>query len=174
MTVLVRASNRHEELDGHPQFESRRERRRETLSWRAIDPSHMEDIFVAQLMTPDLHTVTPDTLVEDAANHLLAEEIGSLVVVDEDNQLEGILTKTDFVRIVAERKPKDQTPVSAYMTTDVLTTTGQASIRDAADAMLEHDIHHLPVVEDDEGVIGIVTTTDLAAYLSRVQTPSPS
>jgi CBS domain-containing protein len=32
----------------------------------------------------------------------------------------------------------------------------------------------MPVVDGEEGVIGIVTTTDLAAYLSHVQTPSPS
>ncbi len=134
----------------------------------------MDEIFVAQLMTSDLHTAGPDTLVEDAAEAMLGNTIGSLVVVDDDNQLEGILTTTDFVRIVAERKPKDRTPASAYMTTDVVTTTAQASIRDAADAMLEHDIHHLPVVDETEGVVGIITTIDLAAYLSRIQTPSPS
>lgn len=134
----------------------------------------MDDIFVAQLMTSDLHTATPDTHVEDAAGTILDHDIGSLVVVDGAGHLAGILTRTDFVRIVAERQPKDDTPVSAYMSTGVVTASAETSIRDAADAMIEHEIHHLPVVDDDGGVIGIVTTTDLAAYLSRVQTPSPS
>lgn len=133
----------------------------------------MDDIFVGQLMSSDLNTVTADTLVEDAARVMLERDVGSVLVVDGD-RLEGILTRTDFVRIVAERKPKDETPVSAYMTTDVVTTTVQTPIRDAADVIIEHGFHHLPVVDDQEGVVGIVTTTDLAAYLSSVQTPSPS
>lgn len=134
----------------------------------------MEDIFVGRLMSSDLHTVTPDTLVEEAARILLANDIGSVIVVDSDARLEGILTTTDFVKIVAERRPKDETPVEAYMTTDVVTATAQDSIRDAADVMLEHGFHHLPVVNDTEEVIGMISTTDLAAYLSHVQTPSPS
>lgn len=133
----------------------------------------MDDIFVARLMTSDLHTVAPDTLVEDAARVMLGNGIGSVVVVDDDRQLQGILTSTDFVRIVAERKPKDETAVSAYMTEDVVTAGAQDSIRDAADAMMEHGFHHLPVVDEGE-VIGILTTTDLTGYLSHLQTPSPS
>lgn len=134
----------------------------------------MDDIFVARLMTPEPTTVSPDTLVEDAANVMLDEGIGSVLAVHDDNQLAGILTTTDFVQIVAERKPKDETPVSKYMTTDVKTAGAQDSIRDVADAMMEHGFHHMPVVDETEGVIGIITTTDLAAYLSHVQTPSPS
>ena len=133
----------------------------------------MEDIFVARIMSTSLHTVSTDTLVEDAADRMLENGIGSVVVVDEDNRLEGILTTTDFVEIVAEQKPKDQTPVSEYMTRDVIAASAQDGIRDAADAMVEHGFHHLPVVDEDEGVIGIVTTTDLASYLSREEAPSP-
>lgn len=134
----------------------------------------MDDIFVAQLMTSELKTVTPETLVEEAAAVMLENGIGSVIVVDEESQLAGILTTTDFVDIVAHQKPKDQTPVSAYMTTDVFTAAASDSIRDVADRMIEYGIHHMPVVDEDEGVIGIITTTDLAAYLSHVQTPSPS
>ncbi|WP_408957227.1 CBS domain-containing protein [Natrinema sp. 74] len=133
----------------------------------------MEDIFVARVMSTSLHTVTPDTLVEETAQLMLDNGVGSAVVVDDDNRLEGILTTTDFVQIVAERRPKDQTPVSTYMSTDVVTASAQDSVRDAADVMVEHDFHHIPVVDEDEGVIGMVTTSDLAGYLSRVQSPSP-
>ncbi|MFB6270330.1 MAG: cyclic nucleotide-binding/CBS domain-containing protein [Halobacterium sp.] len=133
----------------------------------------MDDIFVGQLMSDSLHTVTLDTFVEDAAQLMLDNEIGSVVVVDEDGRLEGILTNTDFVTIVAKSKPKARTTVERYMTTDVKTTTAQASIRDVADAMLEHGFHHMPVVDGEE-VIGIITTKDLASYISTVQTPSPA
>lgn len=132
----------------------------------------MQDIFAARLMTTDLHTVTPETLVEDAANEMLENEIGSVVVVDEENQPVGILTTTDFVRIVAERKPKDETPVSAYMSENILTGSAQDSIRDVADRLVTYGIHHLPIVDETEGLIGMVTTTDLAAYLADVEAPA--
>lgn len=133
----------------------------------------MDDVFVAQLMTSEPVTVTADTLVEDAANRMLDHGIGSVLVVDEDDHLAGILTTTDFVQIVAERKPKDQTPVSEYMSTDVLTTSAQEPIEEVANRLIEAGIHHMPVVDDDTP-IGIVTTTDLAAYVSTVQSPSPA
>lgn len=128
----------------------------------------MDDIFVARLMSPDVHAVPPDTLVEDAAGEMLENGIGSVLVV-EDGTLEGILTTTDFVRIVDERRPKDRTPVSRYMSTDVTTASPQEPVQDAADRMLERGFHHLPVVDEDEGPIGMISTTDLAAYVSQLQ-----
>ncbi|WP_340101144.1 CBS domain-containing protein [Salinibaculum salinum] len=134
----------------------------------------MDDIFVARLMSSGVISVTPDTLVEEAADTLLDEQIGSLVVVDGNNQLKGILTSTDFVRIVRDSKPKAQTTVERYMTDQVVTVEAQDSIRDAADKMITYNIHHLPVVDDEEGVIGMLSTTDLTAYISDVVQPSPA
>jgi CBS domain-containing protein len=134
----------------------------------------MDDIFVARLMSSGTISVTPDTLVEEAAETLLDKQIGSLVVVDGNNQLEGILTSTDFVRIVRDSEPKAQTTVERYMTDQVVTVEAQDSIREAADKMITYNIHHLPVVDDEEGVIGMLSTTDLTAYLSDVEKPSPA
>jgi len=134
----------------------------------------MDDIFVARLMNSDLQSVGPDTLVEDAAAQMQENRVGSLVVVDDEGRLVGILTTTDFVDIVARSKPKAETTVERYMTTDVITTDAQTTIQEAADVMLEHGFHHLPVVDDEDGVIGMISTTDLAVYLSTVQTPSPA
>ncbi|ACV48170.1 MULTISPECIES: CBS domain-containing protein [Halomicrobium] len=134
----------------------------------------MDDIFVGRLMTSDPVTVSPDTLVEDAAQLMIDESIGSLIVTDDDNDIRGILTSTDFVEIVKESDPKAQTTVERYMSTDVLTTTAQEQIQAVADLMLEAGIHHVPVVDETEGVIGIISTTDLTAYVSTVQTPSPA
>src|SRR5699024_5947979 len=120
-----------------------------------------------------LHTVAPETLVADAAELMLDNGVGSVVVV-EDGELQGILTRTDFVDIVAKSRPKAETPVSDYMTADVVTTSAQDPIRDVADAMTEHGFHHMPGVSDEDGLIGMITSSDLAAYLSHVQTPSPA
>lgn len=134
----------------------------------------MEDIVVGRLMCTELVTVTPDTLVEEAATLMLEEGIGSVVVVDEDNQLEGILTSTDFVHIVSKSHPKAETQVERYMTTDVITASAHDTITDVASIMMEEGFHHMPVVDDGEGVIGMITTSDLTSYISKVQTPDPS
>lgn len=134
----------------------------------------MEDVLVGLVMTSDVVTVTPETPVEEAAAIMQEESIGSLVVVDGEGHLEGILTTTDFVDIVARSRPKAETTVERYMSTDVVTTTAQEPLTDVADEMLERGIHHVPVVDDDVGVIGMLSTTDLAGYVSSVQSPSPS
>lgn len=133
----------------------------------------MDDVFVGRVMSTELRTVGPDTLVEDAARLMLEEGIGSVLVVDGSNRVEGILTTTDFVRIVAESQPKAETTVTRYMSADVVTTTAGTPIRQVADEMVEAGFHHMPVVDEEEGVVGMVTTTDLASYLSHVEPPRP-
>ncbi|UPW02116.1 CBS domain-containing protein [Halorussus gelatinilyticus] len=135
----------------------------------------MEDIFVGRLMSSPVKTVSPDTKVHVAAETMLDEGIGSVVITDDDDgQLLGILTATDFVHIAAEQRWATDATVENYMTTDVTTTDANAEVRDIADLMIEEGFHHVPVVDDDEGVVGMITTTDITAYMSHVQTPSPS
>jgi CBS domain-containing protein len=132
----------------------------------------IDDVFVARLMTSELHTVTPDTLVEDAAAVLLDNDVSSALVVDDDGALVGILTTTDFVDIVAKSQPKAETTVERYMTRDPITAGAQDDVAAVAATMLEHGFHHVPVV-DGEAPIGIITTSDFAAYVSSPETASP-
>jgi len=121
-------------------------------------------------MSSPVETVAPETPVQQAATVLLDRDIGSVVVVDDDNGLVGILTTTDFVRITADDTATEAT-VADYMTTDVVTATANGSIVDVAETMVDNGFHHLPVVDDEAGVIGMVTTTDLTAYLSTAESP---
>ncbi|MEZ3163424.1 CBS domain-containing protein [Halorubrum sp. RMP-47] len=131
----------------------------------------IEDVFVARLMSSDLHTVTPDTLVEDAAAVLLENDISSVLVVDDGGSLGGILTSTDFVDIVAKSQPKAETTVERYMTRNPITASAQDDVSAVAATMLEHGFHHVPVVDGDEP-IGIITTSDFAAYVSSPESVS--
>ena len=134
----------------------------------AVEPGGMDDVFVGQLMSAPVLTIEPDTTIAEAGRAMLEASIKSVVVVDEDCRPEGILTSTDFVRIAAkERSPTDVT-VAEYMTTDIVTTTAGTGVREAADLMREHELSHLPVVEADGTVTGMVTATDLTVYVSGV------
>lgn len=133
----------------------------------------MEDIFVARLMASDVVTLTPKASAKEAANILREKQIGSLVVVDGANRLQGIITGTDFICIVGDGEAGDETAVGEYMTDNVVTVNPQDSIQDAADKMITYGIQHLPVEDDKEGVVGMLSATDLTAYLSDVEQPSP-
>lgn len=133
----------------------------------------MEDVFVGSLMSSPVHTVGPETSLREAGRTMLDRNIGSVIVVDDDEHLEGILTATDFVRTVANGAPDPDATVDTVMSTDVTTTTADEPIRNVADLILDRGFHHVPVV--DEGrVIGVITTTDLTAYVSTRAEPSPS
>ena len=133
--------------------------------------NEIEDVFVARLMSTDLHTVTPDALVEDAAAVLLDNDVSSVLVVDGDESLVGILTSTDFVDIVAKSRPKAETTVERYMTRDPITAGAQDDVSAVAATMLERGFHHVPVVDGDTP-IGIITTSDFAAYVSSPESVS--
>ncbi len=134
----------------------------------------MDDIFVGRLMSSPVTTVAADTPAETAAQLMLDEGISSVVVVDEDNQLEGILTSTDFVAVAAEGESAVDASVAEFMSTDLVTTTANESIEAVATRLIEHGTHHLPVVDETEGVVGMVTTTDLTAYLSGIGETDPA
>ncbi|MFC7224654.1 MULTISPECIES: CBS domain-containing protein [Halalkalicoccus] len=133
----------------------------------------MADVFVGRLMSSPVRTVSAETPIQEAARKMSENGIGSVIVVGDGNELEGILTATDFVRLGADGRSAAETPVSEYMSTDIVTTAANDDIRDVADLMIDHGFHHVPVVDETEGVVGIVTTTDLTAYLSHVEAPSP-
>lgn len=126
----------------------------------------MEDVFVGSLMSMPVETVTADTPLRTAGETMLEHAIGSVVVVGDGDRIEGILTATDFVKLVAEGDVDPGGTVGAVMSTDLTTITADATIQRVADLILERGFHHVPVVDGDE-VIGIITTRDLSAYLSN-------
>jgi len=128
----------------------------------------MIDIHVAQIMTEEVVTVARSQTLASAARTMEKEGIKSVVVSDENDRPEGILTSTDFVQMAATKRSPSAVTVDGFATDEIVTTTPDADVRDAADLLREHAISHLPVVDDDGRLTGIVTTTDVAAYVSGV------
>jgi CBS domain-containing protein len=127
----------------------------------------MLEVYVDQLMTEDLVTVRQSQTLADAGAVMASAGINSVVVSNRDNHPVGILTSTDFVRMAADEDTPTQSSVGEYMTQDIVTTTPGTVVHEAANLMEEHSISHLPVVQDDDELAGIVTTTDVAAYVSN-------
>lgn len=126
----------------------------------------MLDVYVDQIMTGDLITVHRSQTLVDAGVVMTESGIKSVVVCDTDNRPVGILTSTDFVQMAADGGTPMEGTVEEYMTQDIVTTTPDTVAHEAAEMMIEHTISHLPVVSEDGKLTGIVTTTDVAAYVS--------
>ncbi|MDS0282041.1 HPP family protein [Haloarcula onubensis] len=123
-------------------------------------------VSVDGLMTDDLVTATADTGIEEAAKRLLEHDIGSLVVVDSEGHLEGVLTSTDFLELATGEHDSAAGSVEQYMTTDVVSVNAHATLGEAAARMMAHDVQHLPVLDEDGAVVGMLSTTDLTAHLA--------
>ena len=121
---------------------------------------------VEKLMSTTLVTTTPGTDITEAANTLLDDGVGSLIVLDGEGQLTGVLTSTDLVTIVSTDQPPRTGTVADYMTEEVLTISSTATLHDAAVKMIQEDIQHLPVSEDDNEIVGMLSATDLTAQLT--------
>jgi CBS domain-containing protein len=120
-------------------------------------------------MTDNPITVDESQTLSGAGVVMADADIKSVVVSNSDDRPVGILTSTDFVRMAADTNAPTENTVGEYMTTDIVTTTPDTVVYEAADLMVDHGISHLPVVRDDDRLVGIVTTTDVAAYVSGLE-----
>ena len=106
-------------------------------------------------------SISADASVFDAIKMMADESIGSLVVLNEDGGLAGIVTERDYARkvIVKGRSSRD-TRVAEIMTADVLTTGCDSTVNSCMETMSEKKLRHLPVVEDGR-VIAMISIGDL-------------
>ena len=130
----------------------------------------MGERLVDEIMSRPVVTVTPTTSLRDVAAEMIRRDVGAVAVVDGTDQFEGLLTATGFVLRVRDGNAKPAMPVSEAMEVDVVTTQRRVPVSDVVDAMLDHRIHHVPVV-DGTAVVGMVTTFDLVATLSGTLEP---
>src|SRR4029077_11070682 len=106
-------------------------------------------------------SVSETTKVIDAVRLMIENRVGAVLVLEEGSA-RGIFTERDvFLKVVPGEHDPKTTPVSAVMTTPVLTIRHDASREGALAQMIDHHIHHLPVVDDAEKVVGMLTMRHL-------------
>ncbi|WP_423997076.1 CBS domain-containing protein [Halorubrum trapanicum] len=128
----------------------------------------MNDVPVDRLMSTDLTTIERGAAAADAAKRMRDTGVSSILVVEPDGTLAGLITATDFVTLVRDNDPKDRTPVEAFMTTEVVTVGREDTVAELAEPTA-HGYTHLPVTDADGRPIGMVSTTDLTAHLSKAR-----
>lgn len=120
---------------------------------------------VSDIMTSAAVTESADDNLSEAAAKMRQQQTGSLLIT-EGSKLSGIITERDVLRVVAEGKDPKAATVREEMTSDVVTIDPDTSIKDAADLMFSHWFRHLPVVDKNGDVVGIISTRDLLRIVS--------
>jgi CBS domain-containing protein len=114
------------------------------------------------LRTKGFHVITvrPSATVLEVVELLKEYNLGAVVVSQDGREVSGIVTERDIVRRLLEGTDFLAGPVSAIMTSEVLTCTAQDSVRSLMTTMTEQRIRHLPVVDDHGRLSGIVSIGD--------------
>jgi CBS domain-containing protein len=124
-----------------------------------------------EVMTKDPVCCLPNDSVAKAAALMKNENIGSVPVIEnkQSQTLVGIVTDRDLaLKIVAEALDAKSTPVEAVMTHKVVTCHADDDLQKALDAMAEHQLRRIPVVDSDNKIVGIIAQADVA---TRVDEP---
>ena len=120
---------------------------------------------VSEVMTPNPRTVELSDTIQDAARIMREEDTGAVPVVEE-GRVVGMVTDRDIViRAVADGD--FEATIDDIVSDDVVCATAEMTTAAAAELMGEHQIRRLPVVDDDENLIGIVSLGDLAVKEGR-------
>ena len=111
-----------------------------------------------------IHAVQPDATVLKATHLMNEQKVGAVVVI-ENERMVGVFTERDVLRrVVAAEKIPAETLVRDVMTTAVVCCKPETEIEEARGVMKNRRIRHLPVMDDDGKLLGLISIGDLNAY----------
>ena len=123
-------------------------------------------VALADVMTPDVVTLSSEASVGDAAKAMVRGGFGSVVIV-QGRMLLGILTERDVLRAAAAEDDLRAASVERWMTPEPETALPDLDTEEAVSLMLSRGFRHLPVVLDGE-LLGMASLRDvLSARIAR-------
>lgn len=117
---------------------------------------------IAMLMSRDLVTVSPDDDIEEAARRMIDNQVRRVPVVNDDEELVGIITSFDLVS-QALANLDISSPVEDYMITTVPTTWTGTPLNVAFETMNQFGLKSVLALNDQAKLAGILTETDFIA-----------
>jgi CBS domain-containing protein len=107
--------------------------------------------------------------VLEAITKMVDGNVGSLLVT-EGGRLAGIVTERDYLRrVTLEGRDERTTPVREIMSSPIVYTTPESSIEECMAVMTERRIRHLPVLDEAQQVVGVVSIGDVVKFQSKEQ-----
>jgi len=124
----------------------------------------------SEVMTKTPVCCLPNDMVAGVAELMKSENIGSIPVVEneQNKKLVGIVTDRDLtIKIVADGLDATSTKVATVMTRKVIACHIDDDLQKALDAMAEHQLRRIPVVDNDNRVVGIIAQADVATRVDQ-------
>lgn len=112
-------------------------------------------------------TVGVGVSVRDVVRVVYENSIGSIVIVDDVGRPIGIFTERDLLRLVAQGASLDS-PVDSVMSRDLVVVKDVEGVVRAAMLISEHRIRHLPVVDDEGKLMGVISVRDVVNALRGI------
>src|SRR5574340_1551544 len=129
-----------------------------------IKPSSPDCITIASIMTRDVVSIDHAKTAHDAAQIMMEKKVGSVIITAYGKPF-GIVTERDLARIMAIIDIPSNCLILSFLASRALVCANTTcTIQEAASIMAQYNIDHLPVLENNK-IVGMVTTHDLAMYL---------
>jgi CBS domain-containing protein len=117
---------------------------------------------VKDIMTTGIACVDEKSSAADAARKMKDQNVGTVLVIEE-NKVKGMITDRAIVtKVVAEKKDPKDVPISDVMTKKVVGCSENDDIMDAIKTMGDMKVRRLPVVNDRDQLVGVVSLSDIA------------
>ena len=117
---------------------------------------------VKDLMTKNVEFVMPDATISEVAQIMEQSDVGIVPVCDEEKRLVGVITDRDIViRNVA--KNRGDIKVEEIMSKRITTASPNEDIYNISKKMAKHRIRRIPIVEENNVLVGVVSIGDIAA-----------
>jgi len=123
-----------------------------------------------EVMTKKPVCCLPDDMATKAAQLMKSEHVGSIPVIEneETQKLVGIVTDRDLtIRILAEGLDAKSTKVETVMARKVVTCSAEDDLQKVVDAMSKYQLRRIPVVDDDNKILGIIAQADVAMHFDH-------
>jgi len=121
-------------------------------------------------MTKNPVCCLPNNMVVDVAELMKGGNIGSIPVIETEQtkKLVGIVTDRDLaLKVVAKGLDAKSTKVETVMTRKLITCLADDDLQKALDAMAEHQLRRIPVVDADNKIVGIIAQADVATRIDQ-------
>jgi signal-transduction protein with cAMP-binding, CBS, and nucleotidyltransferase domain len=125
-------------------------------------------IPIREMMKRNPTMIGIDATVAMAAKAMCKEGVGSVIILDNNKPI-GIVTEEDInCKVVAKDLKPSKVHVNQIMSTPLITVSADKTSGDAAHMMVKHKVRRLPVVDECNEVIGIVTVRDLLSVSTEL------
>ena len=126
-------------------------------------------LTIKSIMKTNVITVRPETPIYEALDLLFKNQISGMPVVNGQNEVVGILSEKDVLRILLDDKLIVKHTVSDYMTRDVVCFTEEDSAVDICKFFIRSHVRRVPIVKDGK-LVGVVSRRDIVELILEART----